>query len=167
VGMDLTLRVLNRYAMEHPSEKARKEYLHEHPRADPKNHQVAKPDGGKSKGDGPAKGKKTRAEASKAMQESTEDFDDALNEAMWDSLPWEDADLAGSSKPRKTSEGGLESVLKARVPDSKEHVEVKVRSRFSESKQKYQVTVESGGHKQTVEMDDFDPKEGCARQDRR
>ncbi len=30
--------------MEHPSEKARREYLHEHPKADPKNHTVRKVD---------------------------------------------------------------------------------------------------------------------------
>src|SRR5690349_24100925 len=36
-------RILVRYrvAMEHPSEEARKEYLKEHPKADPSNHTVA------------------------------------------------------------------------------------------------------------------------------
>jgi len=44
-SQSITARVLARYrrSMEHPTEKDRKQYLHDHPHADPANHTVAKP----------------------------------------------------------------------------------------------------------------------------
>lgn len=49
----LVQRVAERFAMEHPTPEARRDHLHEHPNADPKNHTVQsdKPD---SKGSGKA-----------------------------------------------------------------------------------------------------------------
>lgn len=40
-----------RFGMEHPSDDARKQYLKDHPNADPKNHTVKKTDGGGGGGD--------------------------------------------------------------------------------------------------------------------
>lgn len=41
-------KVAARYAMEHPSDEARKDYLKDHPGADPKNHSVKKDQGSSS-----------------------------------------------------------------------------------------------------------------------
>lgn len=43
-------RFAERHGMEHPSDDARKQYLKDHPNADPKNHTVKKTDGGGSGG---------------------------------------------------------------------------------------------------------------------
>lgn len=57
-----------RVAMEHPSEEARKKYLKEHPKADPKNHTVKKPSGGGSGGGTLKRAPKDRGGIQKAME---------------------------------------------------------------------------------------------------
>lgn len=47
-------KVAQKFAMEHPSDQARKEYLKDHPGADPKNHTVKKDEGGSAGGASPA-----------------------------------------------------------------------------------------------------------------
>ena len=45
----MTRRVASRFAMEHATPEARDKYLHEHPKAEPRNHTVKKDEPSKSK----------------------------------------------------------------------------------------------------------------------
>lgn len=73
----VTNRVVARFmlATEHPSEEARRDYLKNHPGADPKNHTVKKDDGGGKKapeGGGDLKSKADKAH--KMMDDLAKDF---------------------------------------------------------------------------------------------
>lgn len=73
----LSNRVVARFvlATEHPSEEARKDYLKDHPGADPKNHTVKKDDGGSKKAPDSSGDLKSKADkAHKMMDDLTKDF---------------------------------------------------------------------------------------------
>lgn len=98
-------------AMEHPSAKARKDYLHEHPNADPKDHSVAKKEKGDS-GDTGTSTEKMVAEAQPEHVKSKARFED--NKKLFSDMK----DLAtkasnGSSSAAKKLDSGYKKLYES------------------------------------------------------
>ncbi len=74
------LRVASRYAMEFPTENARREYLQEHPKANPAHHTVAKPQGDKPKEDPKSEHKEEKSEHKEEPKKSFKERLQALSE---------------------------------------------------------------------------------------
>lgn len=91
----LALRIAARYSakkrqrntMEHPSDKAKAQYLKDHPNADPSNHSVAKPGGGKAPGADAMKGDAEKANARSKEREKTLSEMQSLKKGVEDANP--------------------------------------------------------------------------------